>query len=71
MSIKLPKLDTKIKKTSNTSTSTRRYKAPSRSQLLKKYANLKKRGRGTGLDKNLQATLVKNVLQNTKKPKNG
>jgi hypothetical protein len=67
MSIKLPKLDTKIKKTSNTSTSTRRYKAPSRSQLLKKYGNLKKRGRGTGLDKNLQATLVKNVLQNTKK----
>jgi hypothetical protein len=47
MSIKLPKLDTKIKKTSNTSTSTRRYKAPSRSQLLKKYGNLKKRGRGT------------------------
>jgi hypothetical protein len=67
MSIKIPKLDTKIKKTSNTSTSTKRYKAPTRSQLLKKYANLKKRGRGTGLDKNLQATLVKNVLQNTKK----
>jgi len=67
MSIKIPKLDTKIKKTSNTSTYTKRYKAPTRSQLLKKYANLKKRGRGTGLDKNLQATLVKNVLQNTKK----
>lgn len=67
MSIRIPKLDTKIKKTSNTSTTTRRYKAPTRSQLMKKYANLRKRGRGTGLDKNLQATLIKNVLQNTKK----
>lgn len=67
MSIRTPKLDTKIKKTSNTSTTTKRYKAPTRSQLMKKYANLRKRGRGTGLDKKLQATLIKNVLQNTKK----
>ena len=67
MSIRIPKLDTKIKKTSNTSTTTRRYKAPTRSQLMKKYANLKKKSRGTNLDKNLQATLIKNVLQNTKK----
>lgn len=67
MSIRIPKLDTKIKKTSNTSTTTRRYKAPTRSQLIKKYANLKKKSRGTNLDKNLQATLIKNVLQNTKK----
>ena len=67
MSIKIPKLDTKIKKTSNTGTITRRYKAPTRSQLLKKYANLRKNRKGTNLDKNLQATLIKNVLQNTKK----
>ena len=38
MSIKIPSLDTKIKKTSNTGTTTRRYKAPTRSQLMKKYA---------------------------------
>ena len=67
MSIRTPKLDTKIKKTSNTSTTTRRYKSPTRAQLMKKYANLKKKSRGTNLDKNLQATLIKNVLQNTKK----
>ena len=67
MSIRTPKLDTKIKTTSNTSTTTRRYKAPSRSELMKKYATLKKNRKGTTLDKNLQATLIKNVLQNTKK----
>lgn len=67
MSIRIPKLDTKIKKTSNTSATTRRYKSPTRAQLMKKYANLKKRSKGTNLDKNLQATLIKNVLQNTKK----
>jgi|TARA_R100000482_G_C5105077_1_gene137557 hypothetical protein len=66
MSIKIPKLDTKIKKTSNTSASTRRYKAPTRSQLMKKFASLKKGNRGTNLDKNLQAKLIKNVLANTK-----
>lgn len=67
MSIKIPSLDTKIKKTANTSTTTKRYKAPNRSQLLKKYANLKKRNRSTSMDPKLQATLIKNVLANTKK----
>jgi hypothetical protein len=66
MSIKIPKLDTKIKKTSNTSSATRRYKAPSRSQLMKKYANLKKNTKSTGFDKNMQVKLIKNVLDNKK-----
>ena len=66
MSIKIPKLDTKIKKTSNTSSTTRRYKAPSRSQLMKKYANLKKNTKGAGFDKNMQVKLIKNVLDNKK-----
>ena len=67
MAIRTPSLDNKIKTTSNTSNTTRRYKAPTRSQLMKKYATLKKNIKGTTLDKNLQATLIKNVLQNTKK----
>ena len=66
MSIKIPKLDTKIKKTSNTSSTTRRYKAPSRSQLMKKYANLKKNTKSRGFDKNMQVKLIKNVLDNKK-----
>ena len=66
MSIKTPKLDTKIKKTSNRSTSTRRYKAPSRTQLMKKYTSLKKNTKGTGFDKNMQVKLIKNVLDNKK-----
>ena len=67
MSIKTPSLDSKMKTASNTSTTTRRYKAPTRSQLMKKYATLKKNKKGTTLDENLKATLIKNVLQNTKK----
>ena len=67
MSIKIPKLDTKEKKTLNTSGKTRRYKAPSRSSLMKKFTKLKKGTRDTSLDKNLQAKLIKNVLANTKK----
>ena len=67
MSIKIPKLDTKEKKTLNTSGKTRRYKAPSRSSLMKKFTKLKKGTRDTSLGKNLQAKLIKNVLANTKK----
>jgi hypothetical protein len=67
MSIKVPKLNTKSSNTTNTNTSNRRYKAPTRADLMKKYANLKKNRKGTSLDKDLRATLIKNVLYNTKK----
>lgn len=67
MAIKIPKLDTKEKKVLNTSGKTRRYKAPSRSSLMKKFSKLKKGNKGTSLDKNLQAKMIKNVLANTKK----
>ena len=66
MSIKIPGLKTKSRITRDTGGKIRRYKAPSRANLMKKFKTLKKRTKGASFDQNLRPVLVKNVLQNNK-----
>tara|TARA_Y100001937_G_C7003800_1_gene277732 strand:- start:73 stop:285 length:213 start_codon:yes stop_codon:yes gene_type:complete len=66
MSIKVPKLKTKSVTTRDTTGKIRRYKAPSRTTVLKNLKKLKKPSSSTSFDKKLQPVLVKNVLSNTK-----
>ena len=66
MSIKVPKLKTKSVTTRDTTGKIRRYKAPSRSVVLKNLKKLKKPSSTTTFDNKLQPVLMKNVLSNTK-----
>ena len=67
MSIKIPSINVKTKKTTDTAGKTRRYTPPSRAKLLNKFKKLKKRNVGTSFDAKLKPVLMRNVLSNTKK----
>lgn len=66
MSVKIPGISTKTKKTVDTQGKTRRYKAPTRANLLNKFKKIKKKNPSTSFDNRLQPMLVKNVLANKK-----
>ena len=66
MSINIPGLKTKTQLTRDTGGKVRRYKAPSRTNLLKKFKKLKKNTKVASFDPKLKPVLMKNVLDNKK-----
>jgi len=66
MSIKIPGLKTKSRITRDTGGKIRRYKAPTRANLLKKFKKLKKGTKIADFDPKLKPVLMKNVLDNKK-----
>ena len=66
MSIKIPSINVKNKKTTDTAGKTRRYNPPTKAKLLNKLKKLKKRNVGTTFDAKLKPVLMKNVLNNKK-----
>jgi|TARA_R100000426_G_C4803646_1_gene103597 hypothetical protein len=66
MSIKIPGLKTKSRITRDTGGKVRRYKAPTRANLLKKFKSLKKGTKVADFDPKLKPVLMKNVLDNKK-----
>ena len=66
MSIKIPGLKTKSRITRDTGGKIRRYKAPTRANLLKKFKSLKKGTKVADFDPKLKPVLMKNVLDNKK-----
>tara|TARA_R100000900_G_scaffold138177_1_gene117048 strand:- start:366 stop:572 length:207 start_codon:yes stop_codon:yes gene_type:complete len=66
MSIKIPSINVKTKKTTDTAGKVRRYTPPTRAKLLNKLKKLKKRNVGTSFDAKLKPVLMKNVLNNKK-----
>ena len=67
MSIKIPGLKTKSRITRDTGGKVRRYKAPTRANLLKKFKSLKKGTKVADFDPKLKPVLMKNVLNLRKK----
>ncbi len=66
MSIKIPSINVKTKKSTDTAGKIRRYTPPTKAKLLNKYKKLKKRNVNTSFDAKLKPVLMKNVLDNKK-----
>ena len=66
MSIKIPGLKTKSRITRDTGGKIRRYKAPTKANLLKKLKSIKKGTKEADFDPKLKPVLMKNVLDNKK-----
>ena len=66
MSVKIPGLQTKTRLTRDSGGKVRRYKAPSRTNILKKFKKLKKNTKVASFDPKLKPMLMKNVLDNKK-----
>ena len=66
MSIKIPGITTKQKKTVDTKGKTRRYTPPTRAKLLNRFKKLKKNTKTASFDGKLKPVLMRNVLANKK-----
>ena len=66
MSIKIPGLKTKSRITRDTGGKIRRFKAPTKANLLKKLKSIKKGTKVADFDPKLKPVLMKNVLDNKK-----